>query len=168
LKDDITDDLIQFYESNEFRYLNSFPNHRNEFEVYLKEQDYYLFGILDKLIIDKEKIIIVDYKSNNIKENEIISNAEKYIPQLKFYAYIISRFFSDKKPIECRIIFIKHPEKPFIFPYNKTSDGEINAGIKLMVSAIRSNNYSLNLSNCNDCIFTDDHSRCVKISSELN
>lgn len=168
LKDDITDDLLQFYDSSEFKYLNSFPNLRNEFEVYLKEQDYYLFGILDKLIIDKEKIIIVDYKSNNINENEIISNAEKYIPQLKFYAYIISRFFLEKKPIECRIIFIKHPEKPYVFLYNKSSDMEINAEIKLMVSAIRSNNYSLNLSSCKECIFVDDNSKCIKISSELN
>ncbi len=168
LKDDITDDLLQFYDSSEFKYLMSLPNHQNEFEVYLKEQDYYLFGILDKLIIDNEKIIIVDYKSNNINENEIITNAEKYIPQLKFYAYIISRFFSDKKPIECRIIFIKYPEKPFVFLYNKSSDEEINAGIKLMISSIRSNNYSLNLRNCKECIFVDDHSKCVKISSELN
>ncbi len=55
LREDIITDLHKLYDSDEFRYINSYQDHQNEFEVYLKEGDYYLFGILDKLISRSEE-----------------------------------------------------------------------------------------------------------------
>ena len=160
--------LFRFFESDEFKFINSFPNYRNEFEVYLKEGDYYLFGILDKLIIDEKKIIIIDYKTDNIKENELNSRARKYLPQLQFYAYIVSRLLGKNREIEARIIFIKFPEYPFVFKYDDVSDSSIKSGINSMIMSIRNSNYSVNLSICNDCIFPDYNSQCLKIKSQLN
>ncbi len=96
LQEDIIGGLLRFYESDEFKFINSFPNFRNEFEIYFKKGDYYLFGILDKLIIYEKKIIIIDYKTDNIKENELNSRAGKYLSQLQFYAYIVSRLLTEK------------------------------------------------------------------------
>ncbi|MDH3268695.1 MAG: PD-(D/E)XK nuclease family protein, partial [Ignavibacteria bacterium] len=166
LKEDIIGDLLRFYKSDEYKFINSFPNFQNEFEIYLKERDYYLFGILDKLIIDEKKIIIIDYKTDNIKENELNSKAEKYLSQLQFYAYIVSRLLSKSQEIEGRIIFIKYPDKPFVFNYDDNSDSNIKSGINSMIESIRNSNYSVNLSICNDCIFADDKSQCIKINSE--
>ncbi|MCW8806348.1 MAG: UvrD-helicase domain-containing protein, partial [Ignavibacteriaceae bacterium] len=141
LKEDIITDILKLYDSDEFRYINSYKNHHNEFEIYLKEENYYLFGILDKLIIDPKKVIIVDYKTDNIIENELILKAGKYLPQLKFYAYIVSRLFTKCEEIECRIIFIKFSDKPYIFKYDESSDNIIKSGINSMIDSIRNNNY---------------------------
>jgi ATP-dependent helicase/nuclease subunit A len=168
LKDEIIKELKMFYSSGEFKFINSFPDYRNEFEVYLKEEDFYLFGILDKLIIENEKLIIVDYKTDNIREDEIAASAEKYLPQLRFYAYIIFRIFNKNYSIEGRIIFIKHPGNPFVFKYDKATDDIIKSSLKEMIHSIRNNNYSVNLTACKDCVFSDDNSKCIEISLEKN
>jgi len=170
LKVEIIDDLFLFYDSEEFKFINSFTDYRNEFEAYLKEEDFYLLGIHDKLIIKDKRLIIVDYKTDNINANEIDVFAGRYLPQLKFYAYIISRLFNKKHEIEGRIIFIKYPENPFIFNFDETADQNIKSNIKSMIHSIRNNNYSVNLSACKDCIFADENSQCVKsrIIQKLN
>ena len=170
LNEEIINDLFSFYDSNEFKFINSYTNYRNEFEAYLKEEDFFLFGILDKLIIEDRKLIIVDYKTNNIEANELNANAQKYLPQLKFYAYIISRLFEQKHEIEGRIIFIKFPENPFIFNFDETAGQGIKSSIKSMIHSIRNNNYSVNLSACKECIFADENTQCVKsrIMQKLN
>jgi ATP-dependent helicase/nuclease subunit A len=168
LKTEIKNDLQLFYDSDEYKYVQSFSNFRNEFEAYLKEGDYYLFGILDRLIIDDKKLIIIDYKTDNIRDDEINKSAKKYLPQLQFYAYIISRLFTKKQTIEGRIIFIKHPEKPFILKYDEATDRKIKADIDSLISSIRNNNYSLNLNACKECIFADERSQCIKSKTQIN
>ncbi|MBE0572323.1 MAG: UvrD-helicase domain-containing protein [Ignavibacteriaceae bacterium] len=170
LKTEIMSDLKLFYNSDEFRFISSFTNYGNEFEAYLREDDFYLFGILDKLIIDYRKLIIVDYKTDNINPNEIDANSQKYLPQLKFYAYIISRLFEQKYEIEGRIIFIKYPDNPFIFNFDEAADQSIKSGIKSMIYSIRNSNYSVNLDACKNCIFADENEQCIKsrISQKFN
>ncbi|HEY6437472.1 MAG TPA: 3'-5' exonuclease, partial [Ignavibacteriaceae bacterium] len=167
MSENIEKDLEEFCESKEFEFINSFQNYRDEFEVYLKEDDYYLFGILDKLIIDEKKIIIVDYKTDNIKEDELNSRAGKYSLQLQFYAYIVSRLFGKSQEIECRIIFIKYPQKSFTFKYDAISDSNVRSVINSMIMSIRNSNYSVNLNVCDDCIFADN-AQCLNINSEIN
>ena len=168
LKDEILSDLQLLFNSDEFNFINSFPTYKNEFEVYLKEDDFYLFGILDKLIITDKKLVIIDYKTDNIKMNEINIRAEKYLPQLKFYSYIISRLFNKKQEIEGSLIFIKYPENPFVFNYDELSDKKIKSTITSMIKSIRNNNYSVNLNVCKECIFSDGDSQCIQKSVEIN
>ena len=168
LEDGILSDLELLYNSKEFNFINSFPTYKNEFEVYLKEDDFYLFGILDKLIIADKKLIIIDYKTDNIGRNEINLRAEKYLPQLKFYSYIISRLFNKMHEIKGRLIFIKHPENPFLFNYDELLDKNVKSSVKAMISSIRNNNYSLNLDNCKECIFSDDSEQCIQTSGKIN
>lgn len=73
--------------------MSAFKNYKNEFEIYLKENDYFLYGIIDKLIIENDKAIIVDYKTDTIEEKEIQGKIENYINQLSFYSYIVSKLF---------------------------------------------------------------------------
>jgi ATP-dependent helicase/nuclease subunit A len=166
LSNEIISDLFLLYDSIEYKLISSFPKYHNEFEAYLKEGDYYLFGILDKLIIEDKKLIIVDYKTDSISKNEFTAIAEKYLPQLKYYAYIISRLFKKKQDIEGRIVFTKFPENPFIFKYDKTSDENIKSKINFMINSIRNNNYSVNLNACKDCIFADENLQCINTKSE--
>jgi len=162
LKTEVMNDLNLFFNSDQFKFINSFTNYRNEFEAYLKEEDFYLFGILDKLIIEDKKLIIVDYKTDFINLDEIEASSQKYLPQLKFYAYIISGLFNKKYEIQGRIIFIKYPENPFIFNFDETAEQSIKSGVRMMIHSIRNNIYTANLSACKDCIFADENSECIK------
>lgn len=164
--DEIKNELLKFYSSGEYKFLDSFKSFKNEFEVYLKESDYYLFGIIDKIIFDKQKVIIVDYKTDNITDTQIITSGIKYLPQVKFYSYIVKRLFEKKSEIEGRVVFIKNPDTPFIFKYDEEADAEIKSGIYLMVQSIRNNNYSLNLDHCKSCMFADENSVCIKNRAE--
>jgi disulfide oxidoreductase YuzD len=100
--------------------------------------------------------------------NEINIRAEKYLPQLKFYSYIISRLFNKKQEIEGRLIFIKFSENPFVFNYDELSDKKIKSTITSMINSIRNNNYSVNLDACKECIFSDGDSQCIQKSVEIN
>ena len=166
LENEILNDLQLLYNSNEFIFLNSFPTYINEFEVYLKEEDFYLFGILDKLIITDKKLLIIDFKTDNITSNEIDLRAQKYLPQLKFYSYIVSRLFGKKQKIEGRLIFVKYPDNPFIFNYDDHLDENVKSSVKAVINSIRNNNYSVNLDGCKECIFSDDKEQCIQATVE--
>ena len=159
---DIIKDVTDFIESDEFQFISSFKNFKNEFEVYLKIEDYYLFGILDKMIIDENRLIIIDYKTDKIKQDEISSRINKYLPQLEFYAYIISRLFNKKYQVEGRIIFIKFPGNQYVFNYDNEADSKTGIRIGEMIRAIRFNDYPSNLMACGDCSFADSNSNCIK------
>ncbi|MFI5236690.1 MAG: hypothetical protein ACHQLA_01980, partial [Ignavibacteriales bacterium] len=103
----------------------------------------------------------------NIKEDELNSRAGKYSLQLQFYAYIVSRLFGKSQEIECRIIFIKYPQKSFTFKYDAISDSNVRSVINSMIMSIRNSNYSVNLNVCDDCIFADN-AQCLNINSEIN
>jgi len=163
---EIIDEVELFYNSDEFKFINSFNNYRNEFEVYLKAEDYYLFGIIDKLIITDDKLIIVDYKTDNIKKDKINDRAEKYLSQLKFYSYITSRLFNKKRLIEGRIIFVKYPDNPFILTYDEISDKNVKSELKKMIKAIRNNDYSVNQDSCKECLFADGNSTCKSLQQK--
>jgi hypothetical protein len=104
----------------------------------------------------------VDYKTDFINLDEIEASSQKYLPQLKFYAYIISGLFNKKYEIQGRIIFIKYPENPFIFNFDETAEQSIKSGVRMMIHSIRNNIYTANLSACKDCIFADENSECIK------
>ena len=168
LRSEIINELSSFYESESFRFINSFESSKSEFEVYLKKEDYYLFGIIDRLLIAEKKLVIIDYKTDFIDKKEIVSKAETYLPQLNFYAYIISRLFKKKCDIEGRIIFIKFPENPFTFNYSASVDKNVEQILNDMISSIRSSNYSVNLHACRSCIFSDKNSQCIMSLQERN
>ena len=76
----------------------------------MSEKDYYLHGIIDKIIFDDNKILIYDYKTDDIEEKEIKKHSEYYLMQLKFYLYIASKLFSEFDIFEGSLVFVKHPE----------------------------------------------------------
>ncbi|MEJ2103385.1 MAG: UvrD-helicase domain-containing protein [Ignavibacteriaceae bacterium] len=140
---EIIDEIELFYNSEEYKFISSFNNYKNEFEIYLKEEDFYLFGIIDKLIINDDKLIIVDYKTDNIKRDEIDNR--------------------EKKRIEGRIVFVKYPDNPFILTYDDVSDTNIKSDLKQMINSIRNNDYSIKQGSCKDCLFSNNNTTCKSI-----
>lgn len=152
--------VVNFYNSNEFKYLKKFPNYKNEFEVYLRENDHFLYGILDKFIKEENKIIIIDYKTDNIKQSEIVERTNLYINQLKFYIYIINKLYNNISEFEARIIFLKYPDNPFKINYLKEGLKIVGQEINSVIKGILVEDFSKNLSHCTQCNFSINN-KCI-------
>ncbi len=159
-KNEIINDLKNFYSSNIYKEINSYKNYKNEFEIYSKEVDYYLYGIIDKLIIDQNNLIIIDYKTDEINENNLSFKLEHYLIQLMFYAYLTSKLFPSKK-IETKLIFIKDLDKSKSQVIDNNSIIEFKKKINDMVISIRQNKFPSNTKHCFECHFADENNRCI-------
>ena len=154
LKQDITADLQDYFKSANYNDIKDMPEYSNEYEIYHQHGDFYLYGIIDKLIFDKEKLIIVDYKTDSTSENEINDRAVQYFTQLKFYSYIASKLFKGILNIELRLVFLKHPDK-FVTMDIETKDLiTMEKEIEFMVKNVREKKYEKNLNHCHNCIFS--------------
>ncbi len=161
LAEEIKNDLLIFYNSKEYENLKKFKKYKNEFEIYIKENDYYLYGIIDKLIFENDKIIIVDYKTDSIKENEFKSKIENYAVQLRFYSYIVSKLFAAIKNIEIRLIFIKSPKKIYVEEITEKKLIEVKTDLEKMVISIRGKKYEKDFNHCWQCSFSNKFKKCI-------
>jgi ATP-dependent exoDNAse (exonuclease V) beta subunit len=158
----IKSDLKKYLSSDVYKELNAHKNYKNEFEVYVKENDFYLYGIIDKLIIEKDSVQIVDYKTDSISTGEIVLKSEHYLNQLKFYSYIASRLFEKVSEISIRIVFIKHPDSEVFLRIDKEGIVRIKEQITNFVNITRRGIYGKNLMHCASCNFSINNGKCVK------
>ena len=124
--------------------------------------NYFLYGIIDKLIVTESKIIIVDYKTDDIDKDSIEERAKYYLNQLKFYIYIVSRLYTKINEFEIRIVFLLHADNPYSVSFNRTEINGIEQDITLIIEGILKEEYPKNLSHCNDCGFSINGSCVVK------
>ena len=156
----ISEDVKNYLGSSTYKELREYPNFKNEFEIYAKESDYYVYGIIDKLIIDGDKLLIVDYKTDNVKADKIFEKAEHYLPQLRFYAYTLKRLYKSVNQIDVQLIYIKHPDKIVKYSFNNEEIRLFGNEIKSIVQMIREQNFTKNLDHCAKCHFAINQ-KCV-------
>ncbi|MCK9211337.1 MAG: UvrD-helicase domain-containing protein [Ignavibacteriaceae bacterium] len=157
----ILHELTIFYSSEIYRTLQREENFQNEFQVYLKEKDFYLFGIIDKVIFAENAVTIIDYKTDNVKIEELHNRAQDYFLQLTFYAFILKKLFPEKDKILLQIIFIKFPDEKYIHQIEKDELLRLETLVNVMVSKIREKNFSKNLNHCGQCHFADSRNNCI-------
>ncbi|MDR3625473.1 MAG: 3'-5' exonuclease, partial [Ignavibacteriaceae bacterium] len=162
LAGEIINDVAAFYESDVYKEIKSYSNFKNEFEVYAKENDYYLYGIIDKLVLSEGKAVIIDYKTDVLKSSiDYEEKINSYYTQLSFYSYIVSKIFNSVNKFEIQLVFIKYPGRIFKREI-KTEDFEnIKAEIAGMVKASRDQDYNKNLSHCKNCSYSANFKDCI-------
>ncbi|MCX6171166.1 MAG: UvrD-helicase domain-containing protein [Ignavibacteriales bacterium] len=161
----IVNDLEQFYKSAGYSEISSSKNYKNEFEIYCEEGEHYLYGIIDRLIIEKDKLIIIDYKTDNITSEQLISRTEDYLPQLKFYAYILSKLFRECDLFELRIIFLKYADHTGSYQINRNDLKIFGTELNEATSKIYSEQFKPNLNHCSKCHYALEGNKCVKLFS---
>ncbi len=162
LVEEIVSAVLKFYGSESFLWLKKFLEYRNEYEVYVSQSDYYLFGIIDKLILEGEKAFIIDYKTDNIEKDEIRDRADIYFTQLKFYSYIVSYLFKNIVKFELRIIFVTHPDELVRQEFGRDELIPFKAKLESMIAGIRNGIIGKNTEHCSKCFFALKNNRCIK------
>ncbi|MCK9426921.1 MAG: UvrD-helicase domain-containing protein [Ignavibacteriaceae bacterium] len=157
----IFNEVTVLYSSDIYRSIRSEDNFQNEFQVYLKKEDFYLFGIIDKVIFTDENVTIIDYKTDNVKIAELGNRAQDYFLQLTFYAFILKKLFPEKDKILLQIIFTNFPDEKFIHQVEKNELLRLETFVQAMVSKIREKNFSRNLDHCRQCHFADSRNNCI-------
>ena len=160
----ITNDIEQYYKSNAYNEIISLKNVRNEFEIYYMEGDHYLYGIVDKLIIEHDKITIIDYKTDNVSFENLGERTKEYLPQLMFYAYVLSKHYSKIEKNSLRLVFLKHADEVIIKEI--TLPELINFGkvVRNSIAKIYTYNFIPNLEHCAGCHFALEGNKCIKTS----
>lgn len=154
-------DLNKYFKSDTYKEIKSFNNYKNELQMYSKIEDYYLHGIVDKIVFDGIKVKIFDYKTDDIKHTEIKKQAEFYLIQLKFYLYIASKLFNGFENYEGNLIFIQHPDNPVKIYYNRKNLFELDSEIDSVIKALRKRKIEKNISHCSDCPYSGFTKQCI-------
>lgn len=136
----IRSEIELYYDSPSFEFVKNYNNFINEYELwyYNKEGLFYMHGIIDKVIFCNDEAIILDYKTNSIKENEIESTANSYKPQLEFYALLLSKLNSTISNIRLKIVFTRYPGAISEWVVNKGDLSEIEEKVLGTLAGIRS------------------------------
>lgn len=159
--DEIFRTLANFYQSDIHKEISLKENYKKEYQIYLRMNDYYLFGIIDKLIIEENRVWIIDYKTDRIKPGEIEKKRERYFTQLKFYSLLAAKYFPAVQNFRGSVIFLENPENLLEFNLSKSEALKFEEHISKVVHAVRMNSFAKNFNHCNDCFFSDEKNRCI-------
>ena len=162
LKLDIKKLLTQLDKSKTYNEIKLYDNYKTEYEILVKEGDFYLFGIIDKIVFEKDKIIIVDYKTNRIRENDAIKKSNLYINQMKFYSYIVSKLFPEINKFKLFLLYLEDPSNPEILSISKDNLNGIMDEINDMILDIKNQSYTKNLNHCFYCRYANEFKNCIK------
>lgn len=163
LREKIITDLKNYYLSAAFKELSEAVKYFNEYEIYCEEGEYYLYGIIDKLIIEDNRVLIVDYKTDDVTEEHVKLRAEEYFNQLKYYAYIVYKMFGTDKEIFCRLIFIKYPDVKIQFQLDTNTIENYRSELNNAIFNIHNRQYTANLNHCTNCNFALEGNKCVTL-----
>ena len=77
---------------------------RNELPILYQHNGRRVYGMIDRLLVGKERLILVDYKTHRIEPQQCEMLARHYAPQLKLYADGLRRLWP-KHRIDARLLF---------------------------------------------------------------
>ena len=82
-----------------------------QYDAALTGERLLLQGVTDCCIVEKDGLVILDFKSDRIHEGEESERAEHYRGQLDAYSRALSRIF--EMPVKERILYFFATDKPF-------------------------------------------------------
>jgi hypothetical protein len=155
---DIADLYSSFRESAEYREIVSCTGFRSELKVTAQHKGAYLQGRIDRLLLQNDSVIIVDYKSG-AKINEAV--IESYSWQMNFYALLARALYPAAKTIETWLVFLHEPDRSVRRAVLQNDFSEIERRLSDMMEAFRTGTFVKREENCGRCNFAKDHSRCA-------
>ena len=132
-----------------------------EYEIYLKQNDFYLYGIIDKLIIDGDSAIIIDYKTDSLQKYSAKEKLENYKYQLLFYSFLVKKINPKIKNIKSMLLFIQDPSQDASIYITDELLQKFEVGMIEGIKSMRVEKYNKKKSHCKNCYFSDEKNNCV-------
>ena len=161
IKLNIVNMIEKYYDSSIYKKLSQFKNYRNEYEIYIKQNDFYLYGIIDKLVLDGSTALIIDYKTDSLKKYSATEKLENYKYQLMFYAFLVSKMNAKIEKIICQLIFIELPDENASLEISRKMLLEFESKMLVGINSMRIGKYNKNKSHCKSCYFSDEKNNCI-------
>ncbi len=151
----------KYYSSGIYQKLKSHKNFHNEFEIYTKLNDYFIYGIIDKVIFDGDNIFIYDYKTDSLAKSSSEEKLVSYKPQLTFYALLLSKLFAEIDKFSCSLILIDDPTKVASFSTSRKELEKFERKLDDIVYSMRIGSFKKDTSHCRSCYFSNSKNECV-------
>lgn len=151
----------KFCQSKQYKDLELLGSKLNEYEMYIKFEDFYLYGVLDRIYLNNGNALIVDFKTDNIPADEINERMEQYSTQLEFYAYLTKRLFPDINNINSLLMFVHHPEIEIKKSYQLSDFNKFEKELREIIRRINAEEFVKNISHCRKCIYSDSNGNCI-------
>jgi ATP-dependent helicase/nuclease subunit A len=161
LKLNIVNMVEKYFGSNTYAKISKYKTYKNEYEIYIKQNDIYLYGIIDKLILDGNTAYIIDYKTDSLKKYSAKEKLENYKYQLMFYAYLVNKLNTKIDNIVCQLIFIEALGEDASIKVTKDMLDKFETQMLVGISSMRNNVYNKNNSHCKSCYFSDEKNNCI-------
>lgn len=104
----ISNQLLALLEDEQFQYVFS-THSKAEVPVVGKVGNYMISGVIDRLVVLENKVLVLDYKTDPIIPKEVSQIPKKYIKQMSAYLQVLEQIYPDKI-IECAILWVFAPK----------------------------------------------------------
>ncbi len=150
-----------YFNSDIYKEISTYKDFKNEFTINSQFGENFITGTMDKIIYDeKNKWIVVDYKTDRVKEKNLENLASKYIHQIRFYAFLISRMFNQDQ-VNAIIIFTEKASDNY-YKFNFTTEElkAIECSINEAINNISKGNFKMNTQMCEYCSYQKE-GKCI-------
>jgi ATP-dependent helicase/nuclease subunit A len=116
---------------------------RVDYELRMPFGEEYLLGVIDRVIEHEDGTLsIVQYKTRRLERAEVQAAATGYLPQLRVYAYLVSKLNPAQRAINGTVLFTEHPDAPQSFTFTKFESMRIEEELRSAIADIRAITYS--------------------------
>lgn len=117
------DAILRFFESELGRLVLQYPDNvyrewpftvsvsAQQAGIASSEEKIIIQGIVDLLVHTKDRLILIDFKTDAVSEEEITERAARYIPQIRYYALAVEKILG--RPVEQACLYFLKPSKLF-------------------------------------------------------
>jgi ATP-dependent helicase/nuclease subunit A len=153
-----------FIKTDIYGSLSGYNKSINEFILSVNFDGDILTGVIDRICIDGNNILIVDYKTNKTGGKKLDSFRKIYSNQMLFYAYLTNKYYKNVN-IESVLIFLEKPEDIVFEKYSTAKLQSFENVLKKTLSGISDLENGIKepekkLSNCSFCDYFNGN-RCV-------
>lgn len=165
LKEECVATYSGFRKSRIFKRLSLISDFTSEFPFLVHYNDFYLKGRIDRIIFEKDKITVIDFKSDIIHDEEIGERSLKHLRQIEFYILALSVLYPEIKEFQAEIIYLVYPDNSYLETFNKSKIQKISSEIIEFVNQTRNLQFKRNFEHCHHCIFYINN-KCISLPNE--
>jgi ATP-dependent helicase/nuclease subunit A len=149
--EEITGEIEAVIASECWKEVSRGRNAKTEFTITTAFGGDLLTGTIDRVYQDANGIWnVLDFKTDTVTVENLASRVKEYVPQLKFYALLVHRFFG-VAPVRATILFTSMVNQPFAETYSIAALEGMEQEIDRVISRIKNREFSPKENPCEHC-----------------